>query len=122
MLCAQNELYITPSWDMNPLASINGKATVMSPAAFMAKYPGGKIPRTSRDYGKVFVCRRGCNTRTATYTNEFLWEDIFGGREDVYKLIELVKSETKATRKRRRDERKEQDTSEMVSARAFFLS
>lgn len=88
----------------------------MSPAAFMAKYPGGKVPRASHDYGKVFVCRRGCNTRTATYTNEFVWEDVFGGREDIDRLIGLVKSQTKATRKRRRDDKKEYDPSETVGA------
>lgn len=61
----------------------------------------GKIPRNSRDYGKTFICRRGCNTRTATYTEEFIWEDIFSGTEqDIYNLIQRVKSETKATRKR----------------------
>ncbi|KAL8371005.1 hypothetical protein RB595_001044 [Gaeumannomyces hyphopodioides] len=98
-----NELYITPSWDTNPLAAINGKATVMSQESFLAKYPSGKVPRNSREFGKVFVCRRGCNTRTASYTNEFVWEDIFRGTEgDVHKLIERVKTETKATRARRK--------------------
>lgn len=99
---SQNELYICPSWDVNPIASINGKATVSSAKAFLAKYPGGRIPRSSKEHGKSFFCRRGCNTRTATYTEEFTWEDIFHGTdEDIFNLIERVKSETKATRKRR---------------------
>ncbi|CAL8583796.1 Origin recognition complex, subunit 1 [Xanthoria parietina] len=97
-----NEVYITPSWDVNPLASINGKATVVSAEAFKAKYPSGKVPRSSRDYGKVFICRRGCNTRTATYTGEFVWEDIYSGAADLHDLIDHVKSQTKATRKRKR--------------------
>ncbi|KLU89329.1 origin recognition complex subunit 1 [Magnaporthiopsis poae ATCC 64411] len=98
-----NELYITPSWDTNPLTTINGKATVMSQESFLAKYPSGKVPRNSREFGKVFVCRRGCNTRTASYTDEFVWEDIFRGTaEDVHKLIERVKTGTKATRARRK--------------------
>ncbi|KAH0555636.1 hypothetical protein GP486_006421 [Trichoglossum hirsutum] len=104
----QNELYITPSWDINPITSINGKATVMSPKKFLSKYPDGRVPRSSRDYGKIFVCRRGCNTRTATYTEEFVWEDIYEGHEeDIFALIERVQSETKATRKRRGEEGKE---------------
>ncbi|KAI4097361.1 MAG: hypothetical protein LQ348_000401 [Seirophora lacunosa] len=98
-----NEVYITPSWDVNPLASINGKATIVSADAFRQKYPSGKVPRSSKDYGKIFVCRRGCNTRTATYTEEIIWEDIYRGPEDLAELIVQVKSQTKATRKRKRD-------------------
>lgn len=94
---------------MNPLATINGKATVLSLQAFLSKYPGGKVPRTSQDYGKIFICRRGCNSRTATYTNEFIWEDVYHGTEDdVYALAELVEKETKATRNSAR--RKQQNT------------
>ena len=98
-----NEVYITPSWDVNPLTSINGKATVLSLDAFRARHPSGKIPRTSKDFGKVFICRRGCNTRTATYTEEFIWENIYNGAKDILPLVERVESQTKATRKRRRD-------------------
>ncbi|KAI0531810.1 ATPase [Xylaria digitata] len=95
-----NELYITSSSDINPLASINGKARVMSSAAFSHEFPTGKIPRSSSAYNKTFVCRRGCNTRTTTYTSEFIWEDIFSGSsEDITKLIRLVQSGTKSTRK-----------------------
>ncbi|KAI4161144.1 MAG: hypothetical protein L6R39_000104 [Caloplaca ligustica] len=97
-----NEVYITPSWDVNPLASINGKATIVSAEAFRQKYPSGKVPRSSKDYGKIFICRRGCNTRTATYTDEFIWEDIYHGAEDLLDLIDHVKNQTKATRKRKR--------------------
>jgi origin recognition complex subunit 1 len=68
----------------------------------MSKYPSGKIPRNSKDFGKTFICRRGCNTRTATYTSEFIWEDVFHGLpEDIDSLIERVKGETKASRKNR---------------------
>ncbi|KAJ4424765.1 Origin recognition complex, subunit 1 [Gnomoniopsis sp. IMI 355080] len=102
-----NELYLTPSWDINPLASVNGKAKVMSLEAFHKAYPQGKIPRNSKDYGKVFVCRRGCNTRTTTYTDEFSWEEVYQGVEDVQKLIELVKSGTKATRRKLKPSREE---------------
>ena len=99
----QNEVYITPSWDLNPLVSINGKASIVSPSVFNARYPSGKIPRSSKDHGKIFICRRGCNTRTATYTDEFKWEEVYQGAEDIDALIQRVKSQTKATRKRKRD-------------------
>ncbi|KAL8835289.1 MAG: hypothetical protein Q9170_003375 [Blastenia crenularia] len=98
-----NEVYITPSWDVNPLASINGKATIASAEVFRKRYPSGKVPQSSKDYGKTFICRRGCNTRTATYTEEFVWEDIYHGVEDLLDLIDHVKNQTKATRKRKRE-------------------
>ncbi|CAK7204738.1 Origin recognition complex, subunit 1 [Sporothrix eucalyptigena] len=97
-----NELYISPSYDVNPLTSINGSAMVMSPAVFRKKYPSGRVGRQNADYGKAFVCRRGCNTRTASYTDEFVWEELYNGTvEDIENLIEFVKTKTKATRKRR---------------------
>lgn len=73
----------------------------MSLDAFQKEFPSGKVPKNSRDYGKVFVCRRGCNTRTATYTDEFSWEDTYRGADNVPTLIELVKNGTKATRRAR---------------------
>lgn len=98
----QNELYISPSWDINPLASINGKAKVSSLDSFLSTYPSGKIARNSKDYGKTFVCRRGCNTRTATYTDEFVWEELYSGVNDLFRLIDLVEKGTKAVRGRRK--------------------
>jgi origin recognition complex subunit 1 len=71
----------------------------MSPQEFSRRYPKGVVPRRSKEFGKVFICRRGCNTRTATYTEEFIWEDIYNGDEDLPELIKLVQSQTKATRK-----------------------
>jgi origin recognition complex subunit 1 len=105
----QNELYITPASDINPLVTINGKASILSPEAFRKKYPVGKVPRQSKEFGKVFVCRRGCNTRTTTYTDEFVWEDVYGGKDDVDSLMDLVKRGTKATRKRNKVREKDPD-------------
>ncbi|KAF6806565.1 origin recognition complex subunit [Colletotrichum plurivorum] len=96
-----NELYISPSWDVNPLAAINGKAIILSPKEFAHRYPSKKVPRSSPDYAKVFICRRGCNTRTATYTDEFIWEDLYQPNgTGVQNLIEFVKSHTKSTKSR----------------------
>ena len=119
-----NEVYITPSWDINPLASVNGKASIMSLDAFSTKYPNGKIPRSSRDYGKTFVCRRGCNTRTATYTEDFNWETVFRGADDIHSLVERVKDQTKATRKRKREdfEQDNQEVPSMISSSVCLCS
>ncbi|RYP45450.1 hypothetical protein DL768_008201 [Monosporascus sp. mg162] len=97
-----NELYITPSSDINPLASINGKAIVMSPERFAREYPTGKVPRSSPGYNKTFICRRGCNTRTTTYTPEFTWEDLYRGTEEgIAELVDFLAKETQSTRRRR---------------------
>ena len=98
----QYEVYITPSWDINALSSINGRASIVSAATFRSWYPSGRVPRSSKEYGKIFICRRGCNTRTATYTDEFNWEDIYNSADDILPLIERVQTQTKATRKRKR--------------------
>ncbi|KAI0882677.1 P-loop containing nucleoside triphosphate hydrolase protein [Annulohypoxylon maeteangense] len=98
-----NELYITPSSDVNPLASINGRAVVMSQHEFLRRYPNSKVPRSSPGYNKTFICRRGCNTRTSTYTDEFVWEDVYSNKEDIDDLLELVQSNTRSTRKRKHD-------------------
>ncbi|CAK7228648.1 Origin recognition complex, subunit 1 [Sporothrix curviconia] len=101
-----NELYISPSWDVNPLTSINGSANVMSPAVFQKRYPSGRVGRQNKDYGKSFVCRRGCNTRTASYTDEFVWEELYDGTVGAIEhLVEFVKTKTKATRKKRQARR-----------------
>ncbi|KAI1373584.1 P-loop containing nucleoside triphosphate hydrolase protein [Hypoxylon crocopeplum] len=97
-----NELYLTSSFDVNPLASINGKAVVMSHQQFLHEHPTGKVSRSSPGYNKTFVCRRGCNTRTSTYTEEFVWEEVYHGKEeDISGLLELVRSGTRSTRKPR---------------------
>ena len=74
----------------------------MSVETFNSKYPSGRIPRSSKDYGKMFICRRGCNTRTATYTDEFDWGKMYNSADDILPLIDRVQSQTKATRKRKR--------------------
>ena len=96
-----NELYITTNSDENPLTAINGKAKVMSQEEFTKLYPTGKVPRNSKDYGKTFVCRRGVNSRTATYTDEFKWKDVYGGKDDMDRLTGLVENQTVRTRKRK---------------------
>ncbi|KAK0365585.1 Origin recognition complex, subunit 1 [Friedmanniomyces endolithicus] len=99
--CLPNELYITPTFDNNALTTINGKAIILSREASDRRYPGGRIPRNSADHGKVFICRRGVNSRTATYTDEFEWEDVYRGKDDMESLLDLVETNTTKTRKRK---------------------
>ncbi|KAK4152257.1 hypothetical protein C8A00DRAFT_44653 [Chaetomidium leptoderma] len=105
----ENELYITSAFDVNSLTTVNGKASVLSEAEFMAKYPSGKVPPKSKEYGKVFICRRGCNTRTCTYTDEFVWEDIYHGRGDMDTLQDMIRQGTKATRRRKQTKEEPSD-------------
>ncbi|KAG4433905.1 hypothetical protein IFR05_010602 [Cadophora sp. M221] len=101
-----NELYLTPDTDINPLESINGTAYMMSEKAFNKKHPTGKLPKWSREHGKTFICRRGCDTRTAKYTDEFIWEDIQHGSEgQVNDLLVRIESETKSTKKSKNQKR-----------------
>jgi origin recognition complex subunit 1 len=83
----------------------------LSHEAFNKQYPQGQAKKASRDSGKVFVCRRGCNARTTTYTPEFKWENVYTGAEDIPALVELVESQTKATRKR--GPRQKKDTEDL---------
>ncbi|MCJ1421607.1 Origin recognition complex, subunit 1 [Xylographa parallela] len=95
-----NELYITPAWDINPLTSINGKAHVMSLIAFHARYPSGKVPPSTKLHDKTFICQRGLDTTTATYTEDFVWEDLYKDAKDIKQLSEFVQSQTQAFAKK----------------------
>lgn len=78
----------------------------MSETAFRAKYPKATIPRKDKGYGKTNICRRGINTKTTTYTDEFLWEDMkHGDEEEVQQLLEFLQVATKGTRKRKYEKR-----------------
>ncbi|KAF2862799.1 origin of replication binding protein [Piedraia hortae CBS 480.64] len=95
------ELYLTADFDENPLTTINGKAIILSEQAWRKKFPSGKAPRNSSEFAKTFICRRGVNLRTATYTDEFIWEDVYQGKEDLDRICEMVESQTVKTRKRK---------------------
>ncbi|KAF3165023.1 Origin recognition complex, subunit 1 [Orbilia oligospora] len=100
-----NELYITPTFDWNPVESINGKAEVLSEKAFKAEFPNG-VPAKSPKKGKVFLCRRACDVRPARYSEEFDWDDLYYGETtDLEKLKDWVKENTSA-----RSSRKSKDT------------
>ncbi|RPA98233.1 P-loop containing nucleoside triphosphate hydrolase protein [Choiromyces venosus 120613-1] len=80
----ENELYLNPSYNLIPLPSINGRAN-----------------KKSKEYGKVFVCRWGCNPRTATYMPEFVWEEVWKVREmDITAIGEMVYHGTKVVKMR----------------------
>lgn len=98
-----NEQYLTADFNVNSLASINGKATVMSKDAFYARYPNGAPPKGKdalAEYNKCIICRRGVNQLQGRYTDEFIWEDVY--REDrVFDLIDKIKDGLKAAKKRK---------------------
>ncbi|EGC42937.1 origin recognition complex subunit [Histoplasma capsulatum var. duboisii H88] len=100
-----NEQYITMDFNVNPLTSIDGKAIVLSRAAFEERYPNG-IPPKGRaalaEYHKCIICRRGVNQLQGKYTEEFVWEDIFDGTEEgLFALIDFMKAGLKRSRKRK---------------------
>lgn len=98
-----NEQYLTADFNLNPLNSINGKATVMSKQAFFARYPNGVAPKNKAElleYNKCIVCRRGVNQVQGRYTEEFVWEEVYD-ENNILKLISLVKEGLKAARKRK---------------------
>lgn len=98
-----NEQYLTADFNVNPLTSINGKATVMSKDAFYARYPGGAPPKGKAalaEYNKCIVCRRGVNQLQGRYTEEFVWEDVYS-EERVFDLIDMIKDGLKAAKKRK---------------------
>ncbi|KAG2022068.1 hypothetical protein GB937_004162 [Aspergillus fischeri] len=98
-----NEQYLTADFNVNPITSINGKATVMSKDAFFAKYPNGTPPKGKEElaeFNKCIICRRGVNQLQGRYTDEFIWEDVY--REDkIHDLITMVKDGLKAAKKRK---------------------
>lgn len=100
-----NEQYLTADFNVNPLTSINGKATVMSKDAFYAKYPNGAPPKGKEElaeYNRCIVCRRGVNQLQGRYTEEFIWEDVYKeDSEAVFELIDMIKAGLKAAKKRK---------------------
>lgn len=97
----QNELYLTYTFNEIALPSINGHATITSLPVFERKYPNG-LAKRSKERGKVFICRRAVHNRTATYTDEFIWEDIHQGRDtDIATLCNFVEDEIAKARNQR---------------------
>lgn len=98
-----NEQYLTADFNVNPLTSINGKATVMSKDAFYAKYPNGAPPKNKNElaeYNKCIVCRRGVSQVQGRYTEEFVWEEVYQ-EDNIFHLINMIKDGLKAARKRK---------------------
>ena len=99
-----NEAFITADFNLNPLESISGKATVLSKDAFFKKYPGGKPPRAksaAARYAKTILCRQGIKQRTVKYTDEFVWEQKYQGIQDLFDFVEWITDQTKARGKAR---------------------
>ncbi|RPA92031.1 hypothetical protein L873DRAFT_245637 [Choiromyces venosus 120613-1] len=94
----RNELYLSSSYDLIPPPSMNGRARLLSLQKFNKEYPAG-VHKRSKEYGKVFVYRRGCNPRTATYMSEFVWGGYRRpGRRMLLRLGEMVYHRTKVVK------------------------
>lgn len=104
----ENEQYITVDFNVNPLTSISGKATVLSENAFMERYPDGKPPKGKEalaEYHKCIICRRGVNQLQGRYTEEFVWEKVYNATEKgVFDLIDFIQAGLKRAKRRRHDE------------------
>ncbi|OJJ49705.1 hypothetical protein ASPZODRAFT_12826 [Penicilliopsis zonata CBS 506.65] len=101
-----NEQYLTLDFNINPLTSINGKATVMSKDAFYARYPNGSPPKGKNqlaEYNKCIICRRGVNQLQGRYTEEFVWEDVYDETK-IFGLIDMIKNGLKAAKKRKAED------------------
>ncbi|KAK2740900.1 Origin recognition complex, subunit 1 [Onygenales sp. PD_40] len=100
-----NEQYITLDFNVNPLTSIDGRATVLSKDAFEARYPNDIPPKGKAalaEYHKCIVCRRGVNQLQGRYTDEFVWEDVYNGTEPgLFELIDQLRSQLKGSKKRK---------------------
>lgn len=99
-----NEQYITADFNVNPLTSISGKASVMSKDVFFSKYPNGP-PRKGKEavaeYNKCIICRRGVNQVQGRYTEEFVWEDVYQ-EDNIFDLIDMIKNGLKAEAAKKR--------------------
>lgn len=98
-----NEQYLTADFNVNPLTSINGRATVMSKDAFYTKYPNGAPPKDKAElaeYSKCIVCRRGVSQVQGRYTEEFVWEEVYN-EDNIFHLINIIKDGLKAAKKRK---------------------
>ena len=103
-----NEQYITADFNINPLSSINGSATVMSKDAFLKRYPKGppKGKTALARYKKSIVCRKGVKQRNGRYTEEFVWDEIYTGPESLLSLLDLIQQQTKGRRRKEEEDPK----------------
>ncbi len=98
-----NEAYITADFNLNPLTAINGRATVLSKDAFLKAYPGGQPPKSKsamNRYAKTTLCRRGVKQRTLQFTEDFIWDEIYKGPEDMLDLVDWINDQTKAKKRK----------------------
>ncbi|RKF64379.1 Origin recognition complex subunit 1 [Erysiphe neolycopersici] len=86
--------------DTIDIDSINGPVELVSEDYFNHKYAKG-VSRKSAGSEVIFICRRGCETRGAVYTDKFIWEDIKPKTEEqVEELYQRIKAETRSQKKK----------------------
>ncbi|KAI5294354.1 Origin recognition complex, subunit 1 [Ascosphaera acerosa] len=116
-----NEQYITVDFNVNPLTSINGKASIMSAAVFDSRYPHGrpKDKAALAEYNKCIVCRRGVNQLQGKYTDEFVWEEVYdGGEMGVFRFIDFIKAGLRKSKRKRAEDEKSDGVGKAKTARS----
>ncbi|KAG9239464.1 P-loop containing nucleoside triphosphate hydrolase protein [Amylocarpus encephaloides] len=112
------ELYITSDTDVNPLASIIEKATILSYKDHKVRFPVAKVGRHApKDYKTTFFCRRGVFLRSAIYTDwEIAWDkfshqtesQIMKMKEKIDAENEIKESKQPAERRKRKEKYEEE--------------
>ncbi len=96
------------------LDDINDIATVLSQTTFNKEFPHGKTTRNVKDYVKTYFCRRACDHWSSTYSDDFIWEDLYfrhSTEENMLDLLHKVEMWTQGKKKtkRKRETRTEED-------------
>ncbi|CAG8953211.1 hypothetical protein HYFRA_00003412 [Hymenoscyphus fraxineus] len=104
-----NELYLTPGEDESPLLSIIDKATILSAQQYSDRpIQAAKRGRKPKGYVETtFVCRRACQLKNTTYTEQFDWGEIKPETEkEVSQLVDKINDEIESIRQQNRGQRK----------------
>lgn len=112
-----NESFITADFNMNPLTAINGKAIVLSKDDFARLYPDMEMPKSkaaAAKYAKTIMCRRAVKQRNMVFTDEFVWNDIYAGAQNLLDLLDWIQENTKRKPKPKTEETEYSQAKELV--------
>ncbi|RAL58103.1 hypothetical protein DID88_010383 [Monilinia fructigena] len=94
---------VQTSWEMSSTFPLIPIPFPLRPSMALPQYfpkrhsrpniPQEKYPGVERNMGKTFICRRGLHSKSVTYTDEFIWEEVYHKTEEsVEKLIEKIEN------------------------------
>lgn len=91
--------------DESPLDSIIKKAIILSAKQYSERpIPKAKRGRKAKGHIETFVCRRACELKNTTYTEDFDWDEIKPETEnDVDQLVERINDEIETIRAQKRN-------------------